>query len=371
VRGVAVVGGVATCLLVGYALHRVWKARVTSVTLSPASPSVPAGARRRLTATVGDASGRTLTDRAAVWSSSNPGVATVSPAGVVTGRAAGTATITATTGRRSGTALVTVRGVSNGWEAFQSDWSTATGTSIDAVTDGGRWMNYWEFNRNTGVRLLSVVPDGPPGYANALKVLQRGSTYAANVQQDSVVPPSTDYYVRFYMRNDDTSSAGDHVVTVDTWKYANLTFLRKWGEGAGWRFVVSLYGCGFTYPIGHWGPKDPLSRGVWYRFEYYVHFVDATHVQLHPRVYEASCTQILKEVDFRQQDCSGGAGASWKGRSYWTLASYYAAGYSFCVNPAPLTSFGMGNNGQQGALDTGLTWYFAGVQIRTDRWPGP
>jgi hypothetical protein len=31
----------------------------------------------------------------------------------------------------------------------------------------------------------------------------------------------------------------------------------------------------------------------------------------------------------------------------------------------------MGNNGQGGALDTGLYWYYAGVQIRTDHWAGP
>jgi len=253
---------------------------------------------------------------------------------------------------------------------FQSDWSTATGTSNTAVQDGGRWMNYWEFNNGTGVQLLSVVGGvGPTGYPNALKVLQRGSTYAANLQQDHVVPVSTDYYVRFYMRNDDTSPPGDHIVTVDTWDYANLTFVRKSSGSAGWQFVSSFYGCGYTYPVGHWGPSLTLSHGAWYRFEYYVHFVDATHVQVHPRVYDASGTQILGDADFRQSDY--GASGLWNGSQTWTLASYYAAGYTFCVNPLPVTNFGLGNNGQAGAVDTGLPWYFAGVEIRTDRWPGP
>src|SRR5207247_8529402 len=31
----------------------------------------------------------------------------------------------------------------------------------------------------------------------------------------------------------------------------------------------------------------------------------------------------------------------------------------------------MGNNGNFGAADTGLYWYFAAVQIRNDTWPGP
>ncbi|MGH2604136.1 MAG: hypothetical protein ACRDJ9_32710, partial [Dehalococcoidia bacterium] len=90
-------------------------------------------------------------------------------------------------------------------------------------------------------------------------------------------------------------------------------------------------------------------------------------VLVHPRVYNASDSLILSDADFRQ--LSWGR-ADWHGRSDWTLASYYAAGHSFCVDPAALTSFGMGNNGQRGAVDTGLPWYFAAVEIRTDDWPG-
>jgi hypothetical protein len=91
-------------------------------------------------------------------------------------------------------------------------------------------------------------------------------------------------------------------------------------------------------------------------------------VQVHTRVYDAAGTQILGDADIKQSDFGG---ATWNGRSDWTWASYYAAGYSFCVNPVKVTSFALGNNGQAGAADTGLPWYFAGIQIRTDRWPGP
>jgi hypothetical protein len=89
---------------------------------------------------------------------------------------------------------------------------------------------------------------------------------------------------------------------------------------------------------------------------------------VHARVYDASGALILSDADFRQEDWGS---SSWNGRSDWTLASYYAAGHSFCVDPVPMRNFGLGNNGQGGALDTGLAWYFAGVQLRTDRWPGP
>jgi len=348
-------------------------APVASVTLSPASANVVVGAVEQLTATLKDAAGNVLTGRTVTWASSALGVATVSGNGLVTGLVVGSATITATSEGQSGTAALTVVAAGPGGVVFQSDWNTV-GTAFSDVTDGGRWGNYWEFNNGTGVQLMSVVSGASvngPGGRNALKVLQRGSTFAANVQQDNVLPASTDYYVRYYMRNDDTSPAGDHIVTPDTWQYSNLIYMRKASSGTGWTFVIGLYGCGSVYPIVYWHPEITFSHGVWYRFEYSVHFVDPTHIQVHPRVYDASGTLLFSDSTFLQQDYGQSGSLSWAGNDHWTLATFYAAGYTFCVVPQWLTSIGMGNNGQQGATDTGLPWYFAGVQIRTDWWPGP
>lgn len=88
-------------------------AKLVSVSVTPANPSVPAGSTRALiaTATYSDNSTVLVTTNA-VWSSSAPTVATVSNAsgspGQVTGVAAGTATITATFSGVSGTTSVTV-----------------------------------------------------------------------------------------------------------------------------------------------------------------------------------------------------------------------------------------------------------------------
>ena len=69
---------------------------LTSVVISPASPSVAVGATLQLTATPLDQGGRTMTGlSAAQWSSANTATATVSASGVVTGVAAGTVGITA------------------------------------------------------------------------------------------------------------------------------------------------------------------------------------------------------------------------------------------------------------------------------------
>jgi uncharacterized protein YjdB len=81
---------------------------VASVTVSPASASVQTGNAVQLTAVARDSAGNTLTGRTMTWSSSNALIATVTSAGLVTGIAAGSATITVTSEGKSGTATITV-----------------------------------------------------------------------------------------------------------------------------------------------------------------------------------------------------------------------------------------------------------------------
>ena len=84
---------------------------VATVDVTPPSASVIANQTVQLTATPKDASGNALSGRVVTWASSNTGVATVSASGLVTGKAAGTATITATSEAKSGSAAITVTAV--------------------------------------------------------------------------------------------------------------------------------------------------------------------------------------------------------------------------------------------------------------------
>ena len=92
----------------GTATVTVTIAPVANVALAPSAPSITVGQTTTLVPTLTDANGNTLTGRVVTWSSSATGVATVSTSGVVTGVAAGTATITATSEGKTGTATVTV-----------------------------------------------------------------------------------------------------------------------------------------------------------------------------------------------------------------------------------------------------------------------
>ncbi len=116
---------------------------VASVSMSPATASVQAGQTVQVTATPKDASGSSLSGRAVTWTSSNGGVATVSVTGLVTGVAAGPATITATSEGQSGSATVAVT-VS----------ATAPGTvgdlTVAATTDSSVTLRFTEVDGGTG-----------------------------------------------------------------------------------------------------------------------------------------------------------------------------------------------------------------------------
>ena len=81
---------------------------VASVGVTPASASVDEGKTAQLTATPKDAAGNVLSGRVVTWTSSNTAAATVSASGLVTGKVAGSATITATSEGHNGTSAITV-----------------------------------------------------------------------------------------------------------------------------------------------------------------------------------------------------------------------------------------------------------------------
>jgi Big-like domain-containing protein len=84
-------------------------AALSSVTVSPPTPTIIAGATQQFTATAtyADTTKMDVTSQA-TWTSGTPATATISTLGLATGVAAGTSTITATFGGMSGTSALTV-----------------------------------------------------------------------------------------------------------------------------------------------------------------------------------------------------------------------------------------------------------------------
>ncbi|HZS70652.1 MAG TPA: Ig-like domain-containing protein [Candidatus Acidoferrum sp.] len=71
------------------------KSTISTITVSPASPSIAVGATQQFTATAKDSSGNTISGVTFTWNSSSTSVATINSSGLATGVAQGTTQITA------------------------------------------------------------------------------------------------------------------------------------------------------------------------------------------------------------------------------------------------------------------------------------
>jgi len=123
---------------------------VASVTVSPASASVQTGLTVQLTATPKDANGTALSGRVVNWTTSDAGVATVSGSGLVTGVAAGSATIRATSEGQSGTASVTVTAAPPPPPPPPGPPGTVGDLRVASVTDSSVTLAFTEVTDGTG-----------------------------------------------------------------------------------------------------------------------------------------------------------------------------------------------------------------------------
>ena len=119
---------------VGNATIVVRERPVAQVALSPAIGSVVTGGTLQLTARTTDAAGNLLTGRVVTYASSNTMLATVDANGLVTARAPGTVTITATSEGRIGTAFVRVDPVPVAVvDVAPSNATVSTGSTVQLV----------------------------------------------------------------------------------------------------------------------------------------------------------------------------------------------------------------------------------------------
>jgi uncharacterized protein YjdB len=159
---------------------------VASVVVSPTAANVSVGGTVQLSATPTDAAGAVLTGRVVTWTSVNPAIATVSAAGLVTGVAAGSATITATSEGKSGTAAVTV---------------TAAGGTIlfqEAFADNAFATRGWYDNTS----LVTTTAQHMPGSAAALEAhfLPRATTPTWGGSARHLFPATATLYVSYWVK---------------------------------------------------------------------------------------------------------------------------------------------------------------------------
>jgi hypothetical protein len=184
-------------------------AAVATVEVSPSSATIEIGQTLQLAATIRDSAGAELSGREIQWSSSDVAVASVSPAGIVTGASQGSATITAVSEGQSSAANVVVTDPAPppaGGTQVSWDWSTATGNTSSAILDAGKTPPWSAWRTAGGLPLLNVTSASGLGFpsANVLRTTL-GGTNSSDVRALDLWPvpaPGQSLYFRMYVRFD-------------------------------------------------------------------------------------------------------------------------------------------------------------------------
>ncbi len=165
---------------------------VASVTVSPASASVPVGQTVQLTATPLDSNGSPLVGRTVSWSTSNPTVAAVDGNGVVAGRAADTATITATSEGKTGTCAVTVTAAPPGSVQFGHVFVVTEENTDYASVIGNSSMPYLNSLANQYGLATQYYANTHPSIGNYFmlatgQIITNNDSYSTVVTVDNIV----------------------------------------------------------------------------------------------------------------------------------------------------------------------------------------
>lgn len=215
-------------------------APVASVTVSPASATLVVGSTHTLTATLRDSGGNTLADRSVAWSSNNTAIATVSASGVVTARAAGNATITATSEGRIGSSAIEVRSASSTAAQVVEDFSTYTSTADFLADPRGIYVDSEDF------RPGQMTIDAAAGYG----------TSPQSLRYDYPAGTATDYTIS---RSLDLPGSNPSEVWVEVVVRFSQGF-SVYGNGQGYGTSLKFMHIGVQGVSGRWGLEMDGNR---------------------------------------------------------------------------------------------------------------
>src|SRR5206468_3145770 len=103
--------------------------------------------------------------------------------------------------------------------------------------------------------MFAVVAGGPIGYANALRVRQDGSGPYGDLHRNNFLATvGTDFYLRYYFKNDDTSSAEDHIVSTVVPDNSQLIYQHTTRGASSWMIRSTVDYSIQPYPRFGWSP---------------------------------------------------------------------------------------------------------------------
>jgi uncharacterized protein YjdB len=283
---------------------------VATVTVSPTSVTLNQGATSQLTATARDSAGNVISGQTFTWSSSNNVVATVSPSGVVTAVAAGSATVSATSSNgRRGSASVIVNATQPPTQPppsgtrqfiFTSDWSSATGQTTVAKTDGSRWNIISD--PGNGLNVLATCQSLGFPSATCLEVngIQSATGFARLAKTGMPIPAvGESMFFRWYYRHEQPSLGDNSQHPIESGQNGGLDwcFNTETLSNTTWRPEFRTGGDQSNARLARWtGPV--LQQGVTYRFEMQIQKISNTELYLHVRVYNSAGVLIASDANF-------------------------------------------------------------------------
>ena len=183
---------------------------VAQVSVTPSTGTVDVGESLQFQALVTNAQGAALSDPVS-WSSSPTSVATVNPSGLVTGRAQGTATITASAGGRSGSASITVNDPRPPAAPSNVVATAVSDTEIEVTWDDNS-------DNETGFTIERQTVAAAPSAAAAAAQFGVAGTVPSNTELflDNSAVPNTNYEYRVFASNGNGESGATTSATTVT-----------------------------------------------------------------------------------------------------------------------------------------------------------
>lgn len=234
------------------------------------------------------------------------------------------------------TAQVSATPVATPTLVFDSPWSTATGTTDNALGDGGVWD---AFSGSGRALCLNVVANSGLGFTKTTNVFRMETIEGESglVIANNAVTQQTDFWGQVYVMNTETNPDNImlHCGTLLPVGSIQLAWLARWPGATTFRLGVRPAG------TPHSRYYVTLSNGVWYRYAWSIVFQSSTQFRFYPEVYSyddgdptAPGTLLFDYTDFIYEGIA-------------SLADFYnGGGYLSCSDLAGMRDLGLGSEDQ-------------------------
>jgi len=277
-------------------------------------------------------------------------------------RATGGAFVTALVACNSGTSSSGGNVIPNEDLTFASDWSTATGNSASALSDGGKWDEV-----SNGTSRLEVVPasglDFPNGMNNVLAGRYRNTTdtsyWIVGITNGWALPPVGGVMCkRLYFRHTVVGSSSITYHPVEP-AVGACAAEAEWVVNSQANFIFRIQTHSHRW-------QTTLTRGQTYRVEERWERTGNQTWILHMRVYDSAGSLIRQDGDF---DCSLGHGSH-------TLASggtvvVNTTSNADCLRSQNINWQGSGGDGRGSDDESNNRIYYGGYALSHADWCGP